>query len=176
MCPPMRAHWRHLADWTCASFSPSEATTQRQIDQFSQFCTAHGRVSTGTLATPGEYNWPCARWRHLAIMLELVLPSSPLTSPQSTRQIDEFSHFCTAHGRKSLYFTLDIIFSLSPKLPHPMAGSKPPSYTCFLGPIQVHNPVQPLWHRWSQSVPILNNRTRLPPQNCPFPWGIWTLI
>jgi len=34
--------------------------------------------------------------------------------------------------------------------------------------------VQLFSHRWPQSVPILYNGTPLPPQNCPFPCGIWT--
>ena len=41
--------------------------------------------------------------------IELVLPSA-YPSPQPTRQIDRFSHFCTAHGRKSLYFTMGAPF------------------------------------------------------------------
>jgi len=41
-----------------------------------------------------------ALWRHLANTIELVLPSAHL-SPQPKRQIDWFSHLCTAHGRVS---------------------------------------------------------------------------
>ena len=46
-----------------------------------------------------------AHWRHLANTIELVLPSAH-PSPQSKRQIDRFSRFCTAQGRKSLHFTM----------------------------------------------------------------------
>jgi len=46
-----------------------------------------------------------AHWRHLANTIERVLPSVH-PSPQTKRQIDRFSCFCTAHGRKSLYVTL----------------------------------------------------------------------
>jgi len=46
-----------------------------------------------------------AHWRHLANMIELLLPSAH-PSPQPKRQIDRFSCFCTAHDRKSLYFTM----------------------------------------------------------------------
>jgi len=42
---------------------------------------------------------------HLANMIELVFPSAH-QSPQPKRQIDRFTHFCTAHGRKSLYFIM----------------------------------------------------------------------
>jgi len=46
-----------------------------------------------------------AYWRHLANTTELMLSSSH-RSLQPKRQIDRFSRFCTAHGRKSLYFTM----------------------------------------------------------------------
>jgi len=43
------------------------------------------------------------------IRLNLCLPLAH-TSPQPKRQINQFSHFCTAHGRKSLYFTMGAPF------------------------------------------------------------------
>jgi len=49
-------------------------------------------------------------WRHLANTIELMLPSAH-PSPQPKRKIDRFSRFCTAHGRKSLYFTMGLPFS-----------------------------------------------------------------
>ena len=39
-----------------------------------------------------------AHWRHLANMIELVLPSAH-QSPQPKWQINQFSHFCTVHGK-----------------------------------------------------------------------------
>jgi len=54
-----------------------------------------------------------AHWRHLANVIELVLPSAQ-PSPQPKQQIDRFSHFfCTAHGRKSPYFTMGDPFPLN---------------------------------------------------------------
>jgi len=49
-------------------------------------------------------HWRSAHWRQLANTIEPVLPSAH-PSPQTKRQIDRFSHFCTAHGTASLYFT-----------------------------------------------------------------------
>jgi len=46
-----------------------------------------------------------AHCRHLANTIELVHPSAH-SSPQSKRQMDRFSRFCTAYGRKCLYFTM----------------------------------------------------------------------
>jgi len=46
---PMRAHWHHLANrielvLPLAHLSPQ---TKQQIDRFSHFCTAHGKVLSG---------------------------------------------------------------------------------------------------------------------------------
>jgi len=49
MCPPMRTHWRHLAntiELVLPSIHPS-LQCKRQIDRFSHFCTVHGGVSSG---------------------------------------------------------------------------------------------------------------------------------
>jgi len=56
------------------------------------FYTANGRVSSGRLAID------------LANTSRLVHASAQ-SSLKPKRQIDRFSRFCTAHGRKSLYFT-----------------------------------------------------------------------
>jgi len=42
-------------------------------------------------------------------MTELVLISAH-PSPQPKWQVDRLSHFCTAHGRKSLYITMGAPF------------------------------------------------------------------
>ena len=49
MCPPTRASWRHLAYMTEIVFPSAHPSPQhkRQIDRFSHFCTAPGRVSSG---------------------------------------------------------------------------------------------------------------------------------
>jgi len=44
-----------------------------------------------------------AHWRHLTNTIELVHPSAHST-PQSKRRMYRFSRFCTAYGRKCLYF------------------------------------------------------------------------
>jgi len=114
----------------------------------------------GTLAPPGEYDWTCASLAH--------------PSPHPKRQIDQFSHFCTAHGRKSLYFTIGDPFA---KIAPSHRGSGPPSYSWFLRPFQDHSPkgmtigsavftqVTP------QNVPILYNGTPLSPSKLLLPIG-----
>jgi len=45
MCPPMKAHWRHLANRIEFVHPSAHSCPQpkRQIDRFSRFCTVHGR-------------------------------------------------------------------------------------------------------------------------------------
>jgi len=71
----------------------------------------------GTLVPPGEYDWTCASFGH--------------PSPQPKRQVDWLSHFCTAHGRKSLYFTMG---TLSPIINPSYRGSGPHLIYDSLGP------------------------------------------
>jgi len=110
-----------------------------------------------------------AHWRHLANTIEVVLPSAH-PSPQTKRQIDRFSHFCTANGRRFVYSAVGVfppvrahhqngttngsaVFAqvtadclcftngppLASKLPVPM-GMWTPSNTWFLGLTRVLNP------------------------------------
>jgi len=76
-------------------------------------------------------------------------------------QIDRFRHFCTAHCRKSLYFTI------FPKI-HPSHRDLDRHLIHdSLGPSEPINQTasrsaQPLLHRWLQSVPILYNEMLIP--------------
>ena len=97
-----------------------------------------------------------AHWHHLANTIELVLPSAH-PSPQPKWQIDRFSRFCTAHGRKSLYLTMGDPF---PKIA-PFHADLDPHLICdFLGQskptVQTSSrSVQLFSHSWPQSVPTL---------------------
>ena len=98
-------------------------------------------------------------WRHLANTIKLVLPSAHL-SPQPKWQIDRFSRFCTAHGRKSLYFTMGTPFPQNCPFPW---GIWTPSNLWFLGPSEpttqtASRSVQPFLH---VECPILYNGTPL---------------
>jgi len=107
-----------------------------------------------------------AHWHHLANTIELVL-SSAHPSPQPKRQIDRFSRFCTAHGRKSL-----ILYNGRPfpqKLPLLKGWSRPPSNSDSLGQskptIQRESwSVQLFSHRWPESVSMLYNGRPFPPK------------
>jgi len=99
-------------------------------------------VSSGTLAPPAKYNWNCVQWCHLANTIEFVL-RSPHPSPQPKRKIHQFSRFWTAHGRKSLYFTMG---DPSPK--------NSPFYWGYLDPRQPHYSLGP-------SKPIIKTASRL---------------
>jgi len=58
-------------------------------------CTAHSRVSSGTVAPSGEYDWTCA----------LFGPSE--STIQTARSVQPF---WTVHGGNSLYFTMGAPF------------------------------------------------------------------
>jgi len=122
----------------------------------------------GTLAPPGEYGWT----------FELMLPSA-LLSPQPKRQIDRFSRFCTAHGRKSLYFTTGNHFP--PKLPLLMEEFGPHLTDDSLGqsePIiqMASQSVQLFSQGWPQSAPILYTGRPFPPKlSLPGPHLTWFL-
>jgi len=173
------AHWRHLANMielVLPSAHPSPQTKQ-QINRFSHFCTAHGRVSSGTLASCGEYDCTCAQWHHLANTNECVLLSAHPT-PQPKWQIDQFSCFCTTHYKKSLYFTMGDPFSKNCPFswwiwtPHLLHDSLSQSELTIQ---TVSRSVQLLFVQMTAECPYtLQCDAPFPPQDCPFPWGIWT--
>jgi len=95
----------------------------------------------------GSFTFP--RWRHLANVIKLVLPSAH-PSPQPKRQINRFSCFCTAHGRKSLYFTMGNRFS---KIAPSNRGTLTPPNSWFPVPfwaqsLKASRLVQLFSHRW----------------------------
>ena len=109
----------------------------------------------GTLAPPGKYYWTCA---------------SAHPSPQPEQQIDRFRHFCTSHGRKSLYFTMGCPFP--PKLPLPM-GDLELHLTRFLGPIRANNlkGISIGSASFAQQCPYTIQRDALLPLKMPLPMG-----
>jgi len=103
MCPPIWAHWCHLAN-TVELVLPSALSSpqlKRQIDRFSHSCTAQGRVPSATLVPPSEYNWNCAHWHNLVNMIELVLPSAHLSAQPNRNSIG--SAVSTQLKAESLY-------------------------------------------------------------------------
>jgi len=79
-----------------------------------------------------------AHWRYLANTIEFVHLLAH-SSPQSKRQMHRFSRFCTAQGRKCLYFTMcgPIYQSCPPPFP---LGELDPHLTRFRGPMPAQNP------------------------------------
>ena len=117
-----------------------------------------------------------AHWRHLANAIELVLPSARL-SPQPKRQIDQFSHVCTADG-KVLSGMPGHVFFRRNNCPFSW-GIWALCSTCFLGPSQVHNPngISIGSAIFAQLIAVSLCCTiccPFPPSNYPFPWEIWT--
>jgi len=92
--------------------------------RFSHFCTGHGRLSSGRLTPPGEYDWTCASFGKLE------------STAQTANWSVNFSRFCTAHGRNCLYFTMGAPIHLSCPFPW---GDLDPCNTWFLEPTRVLN-------------------------------------
>jgi len=78
-----------------------------------------------------------SRWRQCALLLN-TFPWSH-RNPNPKRHLEHFSHFCTAHGRASLYFTVGRTFPLPQNCPFPRRSGYL-SNTWFLGPIRANNP------------------------------------
>jgi len=113
------------------------------------FQSENGKLSrTLSRWTVQSYSPRCANVPLLANTIELVLPSAHL-SPRPKLQIDRFSHFCTAHGRKSLYFS---VAPFPPKLPLHIGVLNPHLIYDSLGPSEpttetASGLVQPFLHR-----------------------------
>ena len=88
---------------------------------------------------------------------------------QPKRHLDWFSHFCTAHGRASLYFTVGRPF---PFKTAPSPGESEPHliHDSLAYPSPQPNNISSLWHSSPQSVPILYNWLKTTPSY----GGIWT--
>jgi len=107
---PRRTYWTSLFARRIIFISPMHGSRKRnkwsvQVD-IRPHCRSRRTVQS---YSPGGGNVPSRVWRHLANTIELVLPWA-YPSSQPKRKIDRFSRFCTAHGIKFLYFTMDIPF------------------------------------------------------------------
>jgi len=165
MCPPMIAHCRQMAN-TIKLVLPSAYPSpqpERQIDQFSHFCTGHGRLSSGRLAPAVEYDCTCASFG----------PHESATKT-ANRSVQPFLH---SSGKN-----VPILYNgrpYPPELPLPMGDLDPHVTHHALGPCEpttqrAPRSVEPFLHRWPQSVPILYNGLPVSPSILPIPMGIWT--
>jgi len=106
-CPPMMAHWRHLANTieVVLPLAHLSLLPERQIDRLSHFCTVYVRVSSGMLGMP----FPSSLGSPLP-MGGSVPPSNtwflqPLDSTfqMASRSVQPFLH---SSQQKALYFTM----------------------------------------------------------------------
>ena len=93
----------------------------------------------------------------------------PIAQPKW--HLDRFSHFCTAHGRASLYFIIGRLLTHGgpgPHLIHDSLGvSEPTTQTAS-------RLNQPFLHSSAQGVPILYTGPPLGSSKLSLPMGIWT--
>jgi len=134
MCPPMWAHWHHLANMT-ELVLPS-ATTQMANRSVQPF------LHSSRQKVPTFYNGRTFPPKLPLLMGNLdsiwLMIRWAILSPQSKQHHDWFSCFRIGDCRVSLYFTMGRPSPL--KIAPSHEGSGPPSNTWFPGPTQVLNP------------------------------------
>jgi len=119
---------------------------------------------------------PCALpWGHIGATWQIWLNCASFSPPKSTTQTANQS------VQPFLHSSWQIVVGHARACPSPnnCGGSGPHVIHASLGPpesiTQMAAPsVQPFLHRWAHSAPIRYNGSPLPPQNYPFPWGMWT--
>jgi len=157
MCPPMRAHWRHLAN-TIELVLPSahlSPKTKRQIDRFSHFCTGHSRVSLGM---PGMSFPLIIAPSHGGSGFHLIHAS--LGPPESISQTASRTILLFLHSsRQSVVWHVGACPSPS-KLPLPIGDLYPHLIRGFFGlpdsaSQRASRSAQPFLHSSRQKVPIL---------------------
>ena len=144
---------------------------KREIEWFSRFCTAHGRMCLYfTMRTLSLKNAPSRGGIGTPIYF-MIAGGRP--NPQSKLHHDRLSYFRTGDRRVSLYFTMGAIFPQNCLFPR---GIWTPRKTRFLGPIRAHRPngISISSAVFEQTTAIVSLYFTLgrpfPPQNCPFPW------
>jgi len=115
-------------------------------------------------------------WRHIGATWQIrfslcFLRPSRVHNPNGKSISSAISVQLFLH-RVSHYLTTGCLFPL--KITPSHVGSRPNLIHYSLDPSEPTTQtaswsVQLFLHRWLQSVPILYNRTPIPPQNCPFP-------
>ena len=138
-CPPMRAHWRHLANTieiVLPSIHPS-LQCKLQIDRFSHFRTVHGGVSSGmpcNVLSPNYCPFASGIW---APPNTCFLGPSRVHNPNGIWIGSVVFAQITAECRNTLQRA---VHSPPLKIAPSHAGSGSPSNPGFLEPIRVHNP------------------------------------
>jgi len=167
MCPHGRAHWCHLANMIELVLPSAHPSPQPkwQIDRFSRLCTAHGRKSLyltmGDLSpkiapSHGGFGPPFNSW---------FLEPDQAHNPNCITIVSTIFAQVTAECPYTLQWV-----PFPPKLPLHIRESGPPfeptTQTASLS-------VQPFFHRWPQSAPILYNTMGrpFPPSKLPLSMG-----
>ena len=126
MCPPIRAHWRHLVNMTELVLPSARSSPQPklQIDRFSHFCTAHGRMSSGMprhVLSPN--NCPFA-WVTWTLCNTCFVGPTRVHNPNAI-SINSAALHSTVHVRVSsgMPFLLKIAPSYGGCIPHLTQGS-----------------------------------------------------
>jgi len=166
----MRAHWRHLANMTQLVLSSANPSPQPkwQMDRFSHFCTAHGRVSSAcpTMSFPLIIAPPHGRSGPQLIRASLGQPES--ITQMTARSVQPFlQSSCQSVSGQCQRACWACPSSL--KLPIPMGD------LWFLGStgLNVPNGISVgsvVFAQVTAECPYTLRWALLFPQNYPFPW------
>ena len=172
--------WRHIGAtwriWLNLGLAHPSSQPKWQIERFSHFCTAHGRVSSGI---PGHVlspnNCPFARGNWATPSNTCFLGPTWVHNPNGisigSAVFAQITAECCYTLQWAAPFRVKITPSHGESGPHLKRDSWGPSE---LTTQMASRLVQPFLHRWLQSVPILYNGTPLPmgselPYNTLFP-------
>jgi len=136
-CGHVGTTWRIWLNYASCS-RPKSTTQKKQIDRFCHSCTACARVLSGTFTPPGEYDWNCAHWHHLASTIELCFLRPTRVHSLNGKSIGSaISAQLTAENPYTLQWATPLPLSI---LPLSIWISGPQSSTWFPGPTRVLNP------------------------------------
>jgi len=152
--------WGHIGggappgeyNWTCASFSPPESTTETASWSVQSFLPCSLQSVVLHVLSPKNCSFAQGDLDRHKYMVPWA--HNPI------RHLDRFSHFCTAHGRvpSGMFFPLKLLLRIRDLDSHLIYMLPVPTW--------VHNRnwilVLPFLHRWSQSVPIPYNGPPFP--------------
>ena len=127
-----------------------------------------------------QSKWHLDRFSRFCMLTTVTDWQSAHVSPQLERQIDWFSRFCTAHGKKSIYFTMGHPFpqncpfswciwtwgDVDPMIPWAVPRSQSKLHDDRFSRFRTGDCIVSLYFAIGATFP----------KNCPFPWGIWTPI
>ena len=150
----------HEHDWNYAPFGPPESTSQMANESVQPFLHSSWQSVIRHAHSPN--NCPFT-WGYGPHLIHAFLGPTRVQNPYDI----------SIGSAVFKQLTAECYYTLQQAAPSPIIITPFPWGICTTK--MTSWSVQLFLHRWPQSVPILYSRMPLPPQNCPLPWGMWTL-